>query len=132
MSLLNIGLSNLALNLDSDTPRFLTDEVLSGCGSMKSVREAIAQYDLEVQAAIEVLGRRPNGKPTADDNGDDGDEEIDNDGEEEIDIDDDEEIDIDGDEEIDIADNDGEIDIDGDKEIDKLNIGLEIMKFFPK
>ena len=57
MSLLNIGLSSLALMLDPNTPQWLRD-ILHGLGSMKAIRKALADYDDIMQHAIDALERR--------------------------------------------------------------------------
>ena len=58
MSLLNIGLSALALRMDPNTDDWLLEEVLAGSSSMKAVRKAIEEYDAAVPAALETLKRR--------------------------------------------------------------------------
>ena len=55
MSLLNIGLSSLALSLDIGEDEWLMIEVLSVAMSMKAVRNAISEYDLELPKSIEDL-----------------------------------------------------------------------------
>ena len=47
MSVLNLGLANLALMIDPTAPSWLFD-LLEGCGSMKDVRLSIMQHDLEM------------------------------------------------------------------------------------
>ena len=58
MSLLNIGLSSLAVSLDVVEDKWLMTEVLSGAMSMKTVRAAMSEYDLELPKLIEALQRQ--------------------------------------------------------------------------
>ena len=51
MSILNLGLTNLGVRVDFDSPDWLFD-LLEGNGSMKKLREAIALYDSDLQQAI--------------------------------------------------------------------------------
>eukprot|EP00957_Ditylum_brightwellii_P051806 3928780-Ditylum_brightwellii.AAC.1 len=55
MSVLNLGLTNLALNIDPDTPKWLQEEVLGDCSSMKMIRAAVDAYDKEHPKAVAVL-----------------------------------------------------------------------------
>ena len=48
MSLYNVALPNLVLNIDKDAPKWLVD-LLKGMGSMKAVRNEIKLYDTEVK-----------------------------------------------------------------------------------
>ena len=56
MSVLNLGLANLALIIEGD--QWLMDDVLAGTASMKGVREAISDYDKEKVQVIDVLRRQ--------------------------------------------------------------------------
>eukprot|EP00957_Ditylum_brightwellii_P081744 6218632-Ditylum_brightwellii.AAC.1 len=47
MSVLNLGLTNLALTIDHDMPKWLQEEVLRYCSSMKMIRAAADAYDKE-------------------------------------------------------------------------------------
>jgi len=51
MSILNPDLANLALSQDPDAPVYLFD-LLHGSNSMNAFREAVAQYDAELDEAI--------------------------------------------------------------------------------
>ena len=51
MSILNLGLTNLGMRVDFDSPDWLFDS-LEGNGSMKKLRDAIALYDSDLQQAI--------------------------------------------------------------------------------
>jgi len=51
MSILNLGLTNLGMRVDFDSPDWLFD-LLEGNGSMKKLRDAIALYDSDLQQAI--------------------------------------------------------------------------------
>ena len=56
MSVLNLGLANLALKIEGD--QWLMDNVLAGTASMKGVREAINDYDKEKVQVIDILRRQ--------------------------------------------------------------------------
>jgi hypothetical protein len=56
MSVLNIGLANLSLKLEPC--EWLTREVLHGASSMKAVRKAVCDYDIELPIALDILRRR--------------------------------------------------------------------------
>ena len=51
MSLLNLGLSNLASEIDEDAPDWLID-LLHGVYTMKAARYEIELYDKEVMKAV--------------------------------------------------------------------------------
>eukprot|EP00957_Ditylum_brightwellii_P125238 9546837-Ditylum_brightwellii.AAC.1 len=55
MSVLNLGLNILALTIDPDTPKWLQEEVLKDCSSMKMIRAAVDAYDKEHPKAVAVL-----------------------------------------------------------------------------
>ena len=74
MALLNIALANLALNIDANTPNWLL-KVLSGLGSMKEVRAAIAQYEIDLERAIEIRKSNPLGKNDSSSSGSDSSDE---------------------------------------------------------
>eukprot|EP00957_Ditylum_brightwellii_P117020 8926101-Ditylum_brightwellii.AAC.1 len=54
MSNLNCGLSSLALQFDSNAPKWLC-ELLASCTTVNAIRNAIADYDNVVQVAISTL-----------------------------------------------------------------------------
>ena len=58
MSLINIGLSSLALSLDVGKDKWLMKKVLSGAMSMETIRSAISEYYLELPKSIEALQRQ--------------------------------------------------------------------------
>ena len=58
MSIVNIGLSQLALAIYSCTKRWFEDEVLNESKSMKSVRDEIRKYNKAYHVAIDILRRR--------------------------------------------------------------------------
>ncbi len=60
MSLVNMGISSLALAIDPDADKFLVEEVIKGMSSMKNVRDSIADYDEAVEVAIQILERQLN------------------------------------------------------------------------
>jgi len=53
MSVLNLGLANLALQID--LCEWLSGEVLANMSSMKAVRMTVSEYDSEIQTVIDVL-----------------------------------------------------------------------------
>ena len=55
MPLLNIGLLALVLSLDVGKDEWLITEILSGTMSMKTVRDTMSEYDLELPKSIEAL-----------------------------------------------------------------------------
>ena len=52
MAIINIGLANLVLMIDPDTPMRLL-KLLTGLGGMKQVREVLPLYDIDYFRAIE-------------------------------------------------------------------------------
>ena len=54
MSLLNIGLLNLALKIDEGAPDWLID-LLHGVSKLKAVRDEIELYDKEVLKAVKYF-----------------------------------------------------------------------------
>ena len=58
MLLFNIGLSLLAPSLDVGEDEWLITEVLLGAISMKTVRDSISEYGLELPKSIETLKLR--------------------------------------------------------------------------
>eukprot|EP00957_Ditylum_brightwellii_P153760 11703235-Ditylum_brightwellii.AAC.1 len=55
MSVLNLGLTNLALTIDPDTPKWLQEEVLGYCSSMKMICAAVDAYNKEHSNNVAVL-----------------------------------------------------------------------------
>ena len=58
MSVLNLGLANLAARADLTADEYILTEVLAGISSVITVRSAIYQYDIELLKAIAVLKHR--------------------------------------------------------------------------
>eukprot|EP00957_Ditylum_brightwellii_P130798 9977948-Ditylum_brightwellii.AAC.1 len=58
MPVLNLGLTNLALTIDPDTPKWLQEEVLGYCSSMKMIRDSVDAYGKEHPKAVAVLTRQ--------------------------------------------------------------------------
>ena len=55
MSVLNLGFANLSLSIDSDYYEWLLNEFLPVTSSMKAVRGAVHQYDIEIPNAMDIL-----------------------------------------------------------------------------
>ena len=68
MSILNLGLANLALSLDPEAPDWVFD-LIEGNNSMKKIREEVAQYDAELKKAIQHLERLTIRKRTREEQG---------------------------------------------------------------
>ena len=51
MSLLNVGLSNLALKIDEDAPDWIID-LLHGVSKMKAVQDEIELYDKDFLKSV--------------------------------------------------------------------------------
>ena len=54
MSVLSMVFENLALSIDPDYDEWLLNELLSGTSSMKVVRAAVHNYDIEIPKAMGV------------------------------------------------------------------------------